>query len=385
MRKKIKVGVIGTGFIGPVHVEALRRLGNIEVAALAEVNQEVADKKAVAMGIPRAYGNYKDMLKDPEIVAVHNCTPNNLHFPVNRDILNAGKHCISEKPLALDSKQSKELVKLAAKKNLVNAVNFNYRFNPVIQHARAMIANGELGTIWNARGTYVQDWLINQTDYNWRINTEHTGASRCFGDIGSHWCDMVQMLMGCHVTDVVAESMKVYGHRLRPKREIEAFAGKALKPKDYKKYPVKTEDLVMVMMKFENGATGSTTTSQISAGYKNGFTFAIDGSKCSIFWDQQRPNELWIGYREKGNEVLLKDGTLLKPEAARFAHYPGGHNEGYDVGPKNFCMLVYEDVAKGRKNKKPLYADYYAGHVEMAIVDAVMASAKARKWTKVKY
>ena len=160
--KKIKVGGIGTGFIGPVHVESLRRLGNIEVAALAEVNQEVAERKAAAMGIPRAYGNYKDMLADPEIVAVHNCTPNNLHFPVNRDILEAGKHCISEKPLALDSKQSKELVKLAAKKSVVNAVNFNYRFNAVIQHARLMIENGDLGTIWNARGTYVQDWLIKQ-------------------------------------------------------------------------------------------------------------------------------------------------------------------------------------------------------------------------------
>lgn len=383
--KKIKVGVIGTGFIGPVHVESLRRLGNIEVIALAEANQELADKKADSMGIPRAYGDYKKLLADPDVVAVHNCTPNHMHFPVNRDILEAGKHCISEKPLALDSRQSKELVKLAAKKNLVNAVNFNYRFNPVIQHARMMIENGDLGTIWNARGTYVQDWLIKQTDYNWRINPEHTGASRCFGDIGSHWCDMVQMLMKTHVSEVIAETMTVYDHRLRPKREIEAFAGKTLQPKDYNKYPVKTEDLAVVMMKFDSGATGSTTTSQISAGYKNGFTFAIDGSKCSIFWDQQRPNELFIGYREKANEVLLKDASLLYPEARKFAHYPGGHNEGYDVGLKNFCMLAYEDVAKGRKNKNPLYADFYGGHVEMAIVDAVMASAKSRRWTKVRY
>ncbi len=383
--KKLSVGVIGTGFIGPAHVEALRRLGNIEVVALAEVNHDVAEKKADAMGIPRAYGDYKKMLEDPGIAAIHNCTPNHLHFPVNRDILLAGKHCISEKPLAFDSKQSKELVKLAAKLDLVNAVNFNYRFNPVIQHARLMIENGELGEIWNARGTYVQDWLINQTDYNWRINPEHTGASRCFGDIGSHWCDMVQMLMSSHVTEVIAETMAVYDTRLRPKREIEAFAGKTLTPKDYVKYPVKTEDLAVVMMKFENGATGSTTTSQISAGYKNGFTFAIDGSRCSIRWNQERPNELWLGYRGKANETLLKDASLLAPDARRFCHYPGGHNEGYDVGIKNFCMLVYEDVRKGRKNRNPLYADFHAGHVEMAIVDAVMASAKTRRWTKVKY
>ena len=383
--EKMKVRVIGTGFIGPAHVEALRRVGGVEVAALAEVNQELAEKKAEALGIPRAYGDYRKLLADGEIVAVHNCTPNHLHYPINREVLLAGKHCISEKPLALDSKQSKDLVRLAAKFDLVNAVNFNYRFNPVIQHARLMIRDGLLGTLWNVRGTYVQDWLINETDYNWRINPEHTGASRCFGDIGSHWCDMVQMLMGAQVTEVIAETMIVYKTRKRPKREIEAFAGKMLTAEDYDSYPVSTEDLAVVMMKFSNGAVGSTTTSQISAGCKNGFTFAIDGSKCSIRWNQERPNELWIGYRGKANEVLLKDGSLMLPEARRFAHYPGGHNEGYDVGIKNFCMLVYEDVRKGRKNKAPLYADFAAGHVEMAIVDAVMSSAKTRTWTEVTY
>lgn len=383
--KKIRVGVIGTGFIGPAHVEALRRLGHVEVVALAEVNQAVADAKADALGIPRAYGDYRRLLADPEVQAVHNCTPNYLHYPINRAILLAGKHCISEKPLALDSRQSKALVKLARKLNLVNAVNFNYRLNPVVQHARLMVAEGLLGTIWNARGTYVQDWLIQPTDYNWRISPRQTGASRCFGDIGSHWCDTVQTLMSAHVTEVVAETMIVHKTRKRPKREVEAFAGKMLTPKDYASYKVGTEDLAVVLMKFSNGATGSVTTSQISAGYKNGFTFAIDGSDCSIRWNQERSNELWIGYRGKANEVLLKDASLMLHGARRFAHYPGGHNEGYDVGIKNFCMLVYDDVRRGRKNPRPLYADFDAGHVEMAIVDAVMASAKTRRWTRVRY
>ncbi len=383
--KTIKVGVIGTGFIGPAHVEAVRRLGNIEVVALAEVNQEVAEAKADAMGIPRAYGDYKKMLADPYIVAVHNCTPNNLHFPVNCAILEAGKHCISEKPLAMNSKESRALVKLAKKSGLVNAMNFNYRLNPVIQHARVMIKKGILGEIWNAHGTYIQDWLIKPTDYNWRINPKDSGLSRCFADIGSHWCDMIQTLMGAHVTEVIGEFMTVYKQRLRPLREIEAFAGKKLSARDYKKYRVRTEDLAMAMMKLSNGATATVVTSQISAGYKNGFTFGIDGSKASIWWDQERPNELRIGYRDKANEKLVKDASLMFPEAAPFAHYPGGHTEGYPVGTKNMCMLAYKDIRRGRRVKRPLYATFADGHVEMCIVDAVLKSAGTRRWTPVKY
>jgi len=383
--KQIKVGVIGTGFIGPAHVEAVRRLGNIEVVAVAEVNREVAEAKADQLGIPRAYGDYKKLLKDPDITVVHNCTPNYLHFPINRAILLAGKHCISEKPLALNSRQSKALVQLAKKTGRVNAVNFNYRMNPVIQHARLMIKKGKLGDVWNAHGFYLQDWLIKPTDYSWRIDPKQSGASRCFGDIGSHWCDMVQTLMAAHVTEVVAETMKVFKNRKRPKGEVEAFAGKKLRSKDYLSYRVQTEDLAMVMMKFSNGATGSCTTSQISAGYKNGFSFGIDGSKAAIWWDQQRPNELWIGHRDGPNEELLKDPSLLFPEAAPFAHYPGGHTEGYPVGTKNMCMMAYKDIRRGRPSKAPLYANFKAGHVEMAICDAVMASAKTRRWTQVKY
>jgi len=383
--KTLKVGVIGTGFIGPAHVESVRRLGNIEVVALAEVNQEVAEKKADAMGIPRAYGNYKDMLKDDEIVAVHNCTPNFLHHPINKAILAAGKHCVSEKPLAMNSVESRELVKLAKKSGLVHAMNFNYRMNPIAQQARLMIKKGELGEIWNAHGTYIQDWLIKPTDYSWRIDPKKSGASRCFADIGSHWCDMIQTLMGAHITEVIGEFMIVYPKRSRPKGEVEAFSGKKLTPKDYLKYKVVTEDLSMVMMKLSNGATASVTTSQISAGYKNGFTFGIDGSKASIWWDQERPNELKIGHRDSANEKLVKDGSLMYPQIAHLAHFPAGHTEGYPVGTKNMCLEAYKDIRRGRPAKNPLYATFVDGHAEMAICDAVVKSATTRKWTKVKY
>jgi predicted dehydrogenase len=383
--KTLKVGVIGTGFIGPAHVESVRRLGGIKVVGLAEVDQKTAEAKADEMGIPRAYGDFNDLLADDEIVAVHNCTPNSLHYPINKAILKAGKHCISEKPLAMNSKESRELVKLAEQSGRVHAMNFNYRMNPVIQQARLMIQKGDLGDIWAAHGTYIQDWLIKPTDYTWRILPELSGPSRCFADIGSHWCDMIQTLMGAHVTEVVGEFKTVYEKRQRPKREVEAFSGKKLTPKDYQTYKVETEDLAMAMMKLSNGALAQVVTSQISAGWKNGFTFGIDGSKASIWWDQERPNELKIGRRDEPNQMLVKDASLFYDEAAEFAHFPGGHTEGYDVGTKNMCMKAYQDIRRGRPRKNPLYATFVDGHAEMCICDAVIKSAKSRRWTKVKY
>ena len=383
--KTIQVGVIGTGFIGPAHIEALRRLGDVEVVALAEVDQPTAEAKADALNIPRAYGDYRKLLEDADVAAVHNCTPNALHFPINREVLRAGKHCISEKPLAMNSRESRQLVRMARKAGVVHAMNFNYRLNPVVQHARLMIKKGQLGRILAARGAYVQDWLLQPTDYNWRINPKDSGLSRCFADIGSHWCDMIQALTGAHVTDVIAEFTTVHKQRLRPRREVEAFAGKKLRPRDYAKYPVKTEDLAMVMMKLSNGAVASVVTSQVSAGFKNAFTFSIDGSEASVTWDQERPNELWIGHRDRANEKLVKDPSLLDPEAAELAHFPGGHTEGYPVGTKNLCLLAYRDIRRGRPRKRPLYATFEDGHAEMCIVDAVIQSARTRRWRKVRY
>ncbi|MFO7899138.1 MAG: Gfo/Idh/MocA family oxidoreductase [Planctomycetota bacterium] len=381
----LKVGVIGTGFIGPAHVEALRRLGHIEVVALAEVDQETAEAKADLLGIPNAYGDYHDLLDDDELVAVHNCTPNKLHYPLNRAILEAGKHCISEKPLAMNADESRELVELAEGSGLVHAMNFNYRLNPVVQHARVMIERGEIGDVWHARGAYAQDWLIKPTDYNWRINPEDSGPSRCFADIGSHWCDTVQTLSGAHVAEVMADFSIVHPERMRPKGEIEAFAGRQLEPEDYDAYEVRTEDLAMVMMKLSNGATASVVTTQVSAGFKNGFTFTIDGSEASISWDQERPNELWIGHRDRPNEKLVKDPDLLDDEIAELAHFPAGHPEGYPVGTKNMCLLAYRDIRAGGPSEKPLYATFADGHAEMCIVDAAIESAKTRQWTKVQH
>ena len=182
--RKVRVGVIGTGFIGPAHIEAMRRLGHVDVVALADINEEIAKQKADALSVGAAYGNYQKLLADPQIEVVHICTPNHLHYPMSKEALLAGKHVVCEKPLAMDSAQAKDLIHIAGEKGLVNAVHFNIRFYPLIHHVRTMVQNGDLGTVFAVNGSYQQDWLLWDTDYNWRLEPEFSGPSRAVADIG---------------------------------------------------------------------------------------------------------------------------------------------------------------------------------------------------------
>ena len=238
--QRIKAGIIGTGFIGPAHVEALRRLGIVEVAAVAERGQELAQRKADELSIPKAYGDYKQLLADPEIQVVHNCTPNHLHFEVNRDILAAGKHVVSEKPLAMNSTESKELVRLAAKAGVVNAIDFNYRYMPLVQQARAMCQREDVGRVLAVHGSYLQDWLFKETDWNWRLVPELSGDSRAVADVGSHWCDLIQFITGLKIVRVMADLVTIHPKHKRPKVEVETYAGKVLAPEDMEDVPIST-------------------------------------------------------------------------------------------------------------------------------------------------
>lgn len=381
--RTIKAGLIGTGFIGPAHLEAVRRLGFVEVVALAERDQTTADQKAALLGVPRAYGDYRALLADPEIEVVHNCTPNNLHFAVNTAILKAGKHCLSEKPLAMNTDESRALVALAAETGLVNAVDFNYRFYPMVQHAKAMCDDGDVGEVYALHGSYLQDWLYLDTDYNWRLEPEISGESRAVADIGSHWCDLVQFITGRTITEVYGDLVTVHKTRKKPKGPIETYAGKLLKPEDYQPVPIGTEDYATVLFVLDNGAHGAFTVCQVAAGRKNRLYYEIDGGKCALAWDQERANELWVGYREKANEIVVKDPSLLKDAARPYAHYPGGHPEGYPDGPKNLFRNVYLKVA-GEPNALP-FSTFEDGHREVAICEAILQSHRARQWTKVQY
>ncbi len=378
-----KVGIIGTGFIGPAHVEALRRLGTVEVLAVAERGDELAAAKAKQLSIPKSYGDYKALLADPEIEVVHNCTPNHLHFEVNRDILAAGKHVVSEKPLAMNSTESRELVRLAQAAGVTHAINFNYRFMPLVQQARQMCLKGDLGRVLAIHGSYLQDWLLLATDWNWRLVPEMSGDSRAVADIGSHLCDIVQHITGLKIVRLMADLQTIHPQRMRPKVQVETYAGKMLTPDQMEAVDIKTEDYASILVEFDNGCHGVLTVNQCAAGRKNRLFYEIDGEKCALSWDQERPNELWIGRREAPNQVLMKDPSLLYPEAREYAHYPGGHNEAYPDGPKNLFRNVYGFLRGERPGGD--FSTFVDGHNEIAICDAVLASGRAKQWVDVTY
>jgi len=385
--KRIRTAVIGTGFIGPAHLEALQRIGGIQVVALASIEKEKARTLGTRFAIPKVYEKWEDVIADGDVEVIHNCTPNHLHFVINKAALGAGKHVISEKPLTMTSKESAELVSLAAKKGVVNAINFNYRFYPLIQHARAMMAKGELGKVYLVHGHYLQDWLYYDTDYNWRLETKMSGASRAIADIGSHWCDLAQFVTGLKITSVFADLMTVHPKRKRPRGAIETFKGKEMALSgDLEDIPIRTEDTGIVMLRFANGARGVVTVSQVSAGRKNCEQIEIDGSKAAVAWNQEEPNQLWVGHRERPNEVIIKDPSLLHQEARKYAHYPGGHPEGYPDGPMNLFMNVYDFIREGKDPRKsiPDFPTFADGHWENKIVDAVLKSDGTRKWVEVK-
>jgi len=385
MPQRIPAGIIGTGFIGPAHVEAARRLGNIEFVALAEANEDLARAKADQLFIPKAYGDYRKMLEDPDVQVVHNCTPNHLHFEVNRDILQAGKHVISEKPLAMTTTESRELVKLAGKSGKIHAVDFNYRFYPLVQHAQQMAAKGDIGEVFAVHGSYLQDWMFLKTDWNWRLVPELSGESRAIADIGSHWCDLIQFVTGLSITRVFADLRTVHPTRMKPKKEVETYAGKVLQPSDYEPQEINTEDYAAVLFELSNKAHGVFTVSQVAAGRKNRLYYEVDGSNCAISWDQESPNEMWVGYREQPNQIVVKDPALLHEAAQEYVHYPGGHPEAYPDGPKNLFRNVYRAVESGSMPKDPDWSTFEDGHKEVAICEAILKSYRDQKWTDVQY
>jgi len=383
--KKIKTGVIGTGFIGPAHVEAVRRLGYVDIAALAEDGTELAEKKSAALCIPKAYGDWRELLSDEEIDVVHICTPNTLHYPIAKEAISAGKHVICEKPLAMNSMESRELVDLAEKSGLACAVNFNYRFYPMNREARARVMSGELGRPLVITGSYLQDWLLLVTDYNWRVDPNLGGNSRAVADIGSHWCDLITFITGQKITRVFAELAVIHHTRMKPKKPIETYAGKELTPDDYEEVPINTEDYGTVLFEMSGGARGVFTVCQVSAGRKNRLYYEIDCEKAALAFDQEDVERLWIGRRDAPNDVLMRDPSLLSADAKRNTSYPGGHPEGYPDGLKNFMAAFYSVVASGKTADSVDFPNFADGHAEIAIVEAVLESYKRKEWVEVKY
>jgi predicted dehydrogenase len=381
----VNVAVIGSGFMGAAHIDALRRVPGVQVVAIASVDLPRAKEIAGQFGIPHVEEDWRVLLGRSDVHAVHNCTPNNLHFEVNRALIQARKHVLSEKPLTMTAAESAELVRIAREAGVVTAINFNYRGYPLVQQARGMVARGDLGNLFLVHGHYLQDWLLHDTDYNWRLESSVSGASRAVADIGSHWFDLVQFVTGRKITEVFAHLFRAHETRKKPKQAAETYKGKELDaPQEYQEVPIDTEDGGFVLLKLEGGLRGSLTVSQVSAGRKNRQWIEIDGSRTALAWDQEEPNELWVGRRDRANEILMKDPSLLDANARGYAHYPGGHPEGYPDGPRNLFGNLYRYIAAGKTpGRDPAdFPTFEDGHAEVRIVEAVLRSDKQQAWVK---
>ncbi len=380
------MGIVGAGFVGPHHIDAVRRLGYVDVVAVAGSNQASADRKAEALGARRAYGSYEKLLDDPDVQVVHNATPNYLHYPINAAAIAKGKHVVSDKPLAMTAAEAKKLLDQATKAGIVHAVTFNYRGNPLVQQGRLAIARGDIGKPHFLVGQYLQDWLLKETDYSWRLEPDKGGASSALGDIGSHWCDLAQHMSGLRITHVLGDITTVLPKRKRPKGSREAFATAGAN-EPLEEVEIKVEDLASVLLRFDNGAKGSFSVGQVCAGHKNDLELEICGSKASLKWRQEHQNELWLGHRDTANEILQKDPSLIDADARGYAHLPGGHQEAWADAFANLMRDIYGFIAAGRKPTDahpPAFATFEDGYRANCIVEAILESAaKGSAWTKV--
>ncbi len=383
--KKIKVGIIGTGFMGVAHWEALRRIPNVEVVAISGSSENKARDKANELGIETYYDNYQDLLNDHSIDCVHICTPNYLHYEMCKEAILANKHVICEKPLTLKVEEAEELVQLVEERQLVHAICFNIRFYPLLHQIKESVRNKDLGEIYAIGGSYLQDWLFYETDYNWRVNSDLSGDSRAIADIGSHWMDLIESITDLKITEVFADFATFHTTRKKPLHNIQTFAGKIEEKQTdaaYKEIKVDTEDYATVLLRFSNGAKGNLTVSQVHAGRKNALSFEIAASKKAVSWNSEKPNELWFGHRDKSNEILLKDPSLVSPNSSKYMGYPGGHNEGYPDTFKQLFTEVYEAIAEGKMSDQT-FPTFIDGLREQILCEKIVESNNKQQWIKI--
>ncbi len=345
--KHIGMGIIGPGFIAPHHIDAVRRLGFVNVIGIAGSSAASAQQKASAYGVDRSYGDYRELIADPDISVIHNTTPSYLHFSINLAILEAGKHVISDKPLAISAKEAAILRDAAAAAGVANAVTFNYRGNPLVQQARLMAERNDIGNIFFIHGVYLQDWMTDANVYSWRSDPAKGGPSSALADIGSHWCDLAQHVANARITSVLADLTTVVKTRYSAGGSAEAFSQKS----NVQRTPVEVsgEDLASVLIRFDNGAKGCLSVGQVLPGHKNGLEIEFNGRSGSLRWNQERQNELWIGRHDQPNAVMGKDPSLMLPGAVGYAHLPAGHQEAWADAFRNVIGDVYQWVQTGEK------------------------------------
>jgi predicted dehydrogenase len=378
----LNVAVVGTGFIGPVHVEALRRSGQNVVGILGS-SFDRSRAAAESLGIESAYRHLDELLADDRVQSVHITTPNRWHFEQVTRCLRAGKHVLCEKPLATSARETAELVALAKQTGLAAGVAYNIRFYPLCHEAAQRVRSGELGTVLHAGGSYVQDWLLTETDFNWRVEAGEGGNLRAVADIGTHWLDLIQFITGQRVVAVCADLQTVYPVRQRPLGSVETFSGKGQSAVSTQPVSISTEDCGCVMLRFAGGAKGCLWVSQVTAGRKNCLRFEIAGAEQALAWDSERPNELWVGHRDEPNEILLRDPALMGTDARAIASYPGGHNEGFPDTFKQLFRTFYGYIAAGDFAAPQPFPSFADGHHEVLLCEAVLVSHREQRWVSI--
>jgi len=376
----LRAAVIGAGFVGRAHIESLRRQG-IPVVGVLGSSRDRAAESARALRIDRAYSSLDELAKDKEVDVVHICTPNHLHAEQTTVLMRAGKHVMCEKPLAMNTKESAQLIDLARKENRVGGVTYNLRYYPLCQQARATVDAGAIGEPRLVHGSFLQDWLLYPTDWNWRLETQLGGDLRAVSDIGTHWMDLTSWVTARRITEVCADLATVIPVRQKPRGRVETFQEGDKAASDAVK--IATDDYASVLVHYEGNLRGVFTVSQVSAGRKARLWFEVDGSEGSLAFDTENPNTLWIGRRKQANEEMMKDPSLMDPAARGYSVYPGGHTEGY---PDTFAQLFkdfYAYIEAGDFAAKRRFPTFETGHVEMVLCDAIAVSGRERRWVKV--
>lgn len=384
--KRLRYGIVGVGFVGPHHIEAVRRLPFVEVAAIADADLSLARTKAAELGVPGAYGSYEELVADPTIDVVDIATPTWLHHPIATAAIAHGKHVIVDKPMATTSAHAREMRDAARKAGVLGAVTFNYRYNSIVQQARTMICRGELGEVRFLHGHYLQEWLLHETDFSWRLEPDKAGRACVSGDAGAHWFDLAQHLTGLRIVRVLADLNTAIKNRKQPVGQWrQAFA--AADGGATEDFTVEVDDLSCVLLRFDNGAVGNFSGSQVCAGHKNDLTIEINGARASLAWAQERPEELWIGHRGAPNQILLKDPGLLDSGAREYAALPGGHGEAWPCAFRNLMRNILGFIAEGRDPAAAdgdLFPTFDTGYDIACIVDAIVESQQqGSRWVNV--
>jgi predicted dehydrogenase len=382
MSNPLGVAVVGTGFIGPVHVEGLRRAG-LRVTGILGSTPEKSVAAAETLGLPRGYRDLREILTDDDVQSVHITTPNRFHFDQASAVIQSRRHVMCEKPLAMDSGESAELVRQASATGIVAGVNYNIRYYPLCREAAERRRSGQLGDVFHVAGSYVQDWLFHPTDFNWRVLSADGGELRAVADIGTHWLDLIQHITGLEIAEVCADLQTVYPERQRPTGGVETFSSKLANPTHTQSVKIDTDDYGCVMLRFNNGARGMVWVSQVTAGRKNCLRFEIAASNQSLEWNSEAPNQLWIGHRDTANETLIRDPGLMSPGARAISSYPGGHNEGFPDTFKQCFREFYAYIAAGDFTAPRHFPTFEDGHREIALCEAILASHRQQAWVRV--